>query len=332
MLGAQERIGQNNQLIKLNQLIDWSKLRRHLKGLHKNEENFQGGPEAYDPVMMFKLVLLGQWHSLSDKQLEESLRVRLDFMLFTGFEVGEDMPDETTLCRFRNKLIDKKLDKKLFKMINAQLEQLGLQIQSAAGAIVDATVIESSARPRRTIIVADDRAEEEVIVDEPPVYIEESADADARWLKKGKRCYFGYKGFIRTTEKEGYIQAVHVTPANESELKQMGEMLNEFGGKRLYADKGYTCKENDDLLKKRKIKNCLMRKAARNRPLTRGQKLFNKMISKHRYRVEQAFGTLKRRFKFERASYLTKTKVLGQMYLKSMCFNLLKAVNQVQYI
>jgi transposase, IS5 family len=70
-----------NQSIKLNQLIGWSKLRRYLKGLHKNEENSQGGPETYDPLMMFKSVLLGQWHSLSDKQLEESLRVRLDFML-----------------------------------------------------------------------------------------------------------------------------------------------------------------------------------------------------------------------------------------------------------
>jgi hypothetical protein len=57
-------------------------------------------------------------------------------------------------------------------MINAQLEQLGLQIQSAAGAIVDATVIESSARPKRTIIVADDRAKEEAIAEQPSVYIE----------------------------------------------------------------------------------------------------------------------------------------------------------------
>jgi transposase, IS5 family len=79
---------------------------------------------------------------------------------------------------------------------------------------------------------------------------------------------------------------MHVAPANESELTQMGELLKEFEGATLYGDKGYSYKENDNLLKKRKIKNCLMCKAARNRPLTRGQKLFNKMISKHRYRVE----------------------------------------------
>jgi IS5 family transposase len=70
--------------------------------------------------------------------------------------------------------------------------------------------------------------------------------------------------------------------------------LKEFEGATLHGNKGYSCKENDNLLKKRKIKNCLMRKVARNRPLTRGQKIFNKMKSKHHYRVEQAFGTLKR--------------------------------------
>ena len=54
---------------------------------------------------MFKSILLGQWHSLSDPGLEQSLRVRLDFLQFTGFTLGDNLPDETTFCRFRNKLI-----------------------------------------------------------------------------------------------------------------------------------------------------------------------------------------------------------------------------------
>ena len=54
---------------------------------------------------MFKAVLLGQWYSLSDPELEEALTVRLDFMMFTDLE--SNVPDETTLCRFRNLLIKK---------------------------------------------------------------------------------------------------------------------------------------------------------------------------------------------------------------------------------
>ncbi|WP_236870681.1 transposase, partial [Candidatus Bandiella numerosa] len=42
------------------------------------------------------------------------------------------------------------------------------------------------------------------------------------------------------------------------------------------------------------IKNGLMEKAKKNKPLTHWQKLFNRLISKSRYKVEQGFGTLKR--------------------------------------
>lgn len=55
---------------------------------------------------MFKLMLLGQWHNLSDPQLEQALKMRVDFMVFTGFEpAAGGMRDATTICRFRNRLV-----------------------------------------------------------------------------------------------------------------------------------------------------------------------------------------------------------------------------------
>ena len=62
-IGAQARLGKNNHLLKLNELIDWNRIGRKLKGLHKNEVNSKGGPIAYDPLKMFKAILLGQWHT-----------------------------------------------------------------------------------------------------------------------------------------------------------------------------------------------------------------------------------------------------------------------------
>ena len=56
----------------------------------------------------------------------------------------------------------------------------------------------------------------------------------------------------------------------------------------------------------------------------------NKLISKRRFKVEQCFGTIKRKFNFSRASYLRTEKVEGQFYFKAMCFNLLKAVRKVK--
>ncbi|WP_297324072.1 hypothetical protein [Nitrosomonas sp.] len=77
--------------------------------------------------MMFKAILLGQWHSLSDA-----------------------IPDETTLCRFRNRLVANDWLDDLLASINEQLQSHGLMIKGATGVVIDATLIESAARPKKT--------------------------------------------------------------------------------------------------------------------------------------------------------------------------------------
>ncbi len=329
LLGANERIGQKNKLVKLSKLIDWHCISKHLRGIHKNEIDPQGGPKSYNNLAMFKALLLSQWYSLSDLALEEALRVRLDFMLFTGFEIGEEVPDESTLCRFRNKLIEKKLDKKLFEAINKQLEEIGLKVQKAEGAIIDATIIDSSARPRRTVIPPEqDREETEV---PPHCVLKKSIDPDAEWLIKGKKYYFGYKGFVLADAERGFISHVHVTPANRGECPELPKIVEKAKAKRILADKAYASSKNREFLKSRFLKDGIMHKGKRNHPLRGSQKAFNRLISKKRFKIEQGFGTLKRRFRFSRASYLTQVKVEAQLRFKAMCFNLLKAINLVEF-
>ena len=72
----------------------------------------------------------------------------------------------------------------------------------------------------------------------------------------------------------------------------------------------------------------IMNKAVRNRPLSSFEKKVNKWISSYRFIVEQGFGTLKRIFEFNRASYYGIKKTTGQFHLKAICFNLLKAFNK----
>jgi len=121
---------------------------------------------------------------------------------------------------------------------------------------------------------------------------------------------------------------VHVTPAHVSEMRSLEEALGDVRPEKLYADKGYASAENRAFLKNRGSRGGLMYKAARGRPLSPWQRKANKLISKSRYIVEQAFGTLKRRFSFFRASYMTRSKVEAQLILKAIAFNLVKALRQ----
>lgn len=320
---AQERL-EKSGLVRLNHLIDWEGIRSGMGKLGRSGY----GPNGYSPLKLFKALILQAWHNLSDEGLEEALRVRLDFMVISGLE---QVPDHTTLCRFRTLLTRLGLWDSLLKEVNQQLEDRGLKVKQSQGAIIDATIIESAARPGKELeAIAVDREEEEPVF-ETKEEATLSKDPDARWLKKGRKSYFGYKGFMVVDQEEGYIDQVHVTPAHVSETRELEKIIGNRQDRRLYGDKGYASKANKELLKRKGIRNGLMEKAKKNKPLTPWQKVFNRLISKVRYRVEQGFGTLKRRFGLARASYFTTLKVHGQMVLKVMAFNLLKALNKTRF-
>ena len=314
-----------SKLMRLEQLVEWSKLKKLLGKLGRSGY----GPGGYEAIKLLKALVLQSWYSLSDPKLEEALRVRLDFMLFTGFE--SEVPDETTICRFRNLLIDLQLWEKLFKEINRQLSERGLSLMPASSAIVDATIIESAARAGKEtegiVVDREEGSDAEVVMGETKL----SCDPDARWLKKGKKSYFGYKAFIATDEVNGFIGHVEVLPANVSEVSALDKAICGLKPRRVYADKGYSSFDNREMLKSKGIKNGIMYKATRNKELSKWQKLFNLLVSKRRYIVEQAFGTLKRRFNMTRATYMTLEKVKAEVQMKAIAFNLLKAVNLVQY-
>jgi IS5 family transposase len=113
----------NNDLVKLNSMIGWQRLRTLLFKLNRSDY----GPTGYDTLKLVKALVLQAWHSLSDPGLEEALKVRLDFMMFTGLDQG--VPDETTFCKFRNTLVRLKLFEGILGNINQQLVLQGLAVK-----------------------------------------------------------------------------------------------------------------------------------------------------------------------------------------------------------
>ena len=88
-------------LLKLDQVIDWQPIEQYLNCQRTRYLRDHRGRPAYPLLSMFKAVLLGQWHSRSDPELEHSLITRIDFNLFCRFD-ELSIPDYSTLCRYRN--------------------------------------------------------------------------------------------------------------------------------------------------------------------------------------------------------------------------------------
>ena len=202
---ATERIGADEALSKIDVLMDWPLFSPILKrGLGRSGV----GPQGYDPLVLFKCLLIGQWHGLSDPKLERALKVRLDFMIFCGLDLHAPVPDETSHCRFRNALVKGGVYDDLLAEVCRQIEEHGLKLKEAEAAIIDAKLVESAARPGTHIEAPDD----------PQMHF--SADPDARWVKKGSKSTLGYKAFARTDE-EGFVDKVHTIPANQAESPQL---------------------------------------------------------------------------------------------------------------
>jgi IS5 family transposase len=324
------RLGRDHHLVKVYHLLDWQRFAVILHDVYARG-NPVGGVVPYDPLKMFRAMILQAWHGLSDPKMEEALKVRMDFIWFTGFDMADSVPDETSICRFRNRLINKKLDKRLFSELNLQLTAHGIMVEQAKAAIVDATVIESAARPKQTVEpIPEDRKEDET----PSSVIRQSVDPDAAWLKKGGQSHFGYKLFA-VVDEDGFCRHTDMTPANQSEVTHFAKVvvgMPRQKGMRVYSDKGNASAANRKLLKAHGLKDGIMHKAARNRPLTSRQKQINHLIGGIRYIVEQGFGTLKRPLEFSRASYFGLDKVHAQARIKMMCLNLIKATNMVELI
>ena len=100
-------------------MIDWQPIEQYLNRQRTRYVRDHRGRPAYPLLSMFKAVLLGQWHSLSDPELEHSLITRIDFNLFCRFD-ELSIPDYSTLCRYRNWLAQDDTLSELLELINRQ--------------------------------------------------------------------------------------------------------------------------------------------------------------------------------------------------------------------
>jgi len=235
-------------------------------------------------------------------------------------------PDHSTLSRFRTALTKTKTFEKLFRAINSQLEAHNIIVKKRI--IVDASVVDTPLRPKGKTDhkVTQDRSEDEVEVKKEYAH---SVDKDGTWLKKRGKYHFGYKKH-HVTDNEGLVLGVHTTTASTNEIANLEEVLKTVNVSLpkdipLKADKGYRSKKNAEVLKQLNIKNHILKKAYKNKPLTNWEKKFNKIIGKTRFKVERTIGGIKRWFNGGLARYRGMEKMHTQNLMEAICYNLYRS-------
>lgn len=123
----------------LQQAVDFEYFRAWLvEGLGYGD-SARGGRPPFDPVMMFKALILQAQHNLSDARMEFMIRDRLSWMRFLGLSLGDRTPDENTIRHFRNRMTETGTLKWVMKAFDWQLRKKGHIPMS--GQIVDASLV-----------------------------------------------------------------------------------------------------------------------------------------------------------------------------------------------
>lgn len=281
-------------VLKLKKAIDWNAFRPVLEQVtgYDVKDWSKGGNLPFDPLLMFKILILQFYHGLSDEATEVQIADRISFQNFLDLQMGDDIPDGNTIWDFKE-LIEKdgrNGSNKLFAKFHEMLDQQGLLAKE--GSIIDASFVEAP-KQRNT------RDQNKQIKEgtRPEGFEEGSAkgsqkDCDARWTKKNNEVHYGYKNHTKVDAKTKLIDSYATTAASVHDSQVFEELLDS-GDKAILADSAYKSESSEQILIDHSLEDFLMLKAYRNKPLSEEDKAFNHRVSRIRVRVEHVFGRMR---------------------------------------
>lgn len=286
-----KRLG--DKLADIETVIDWDAFRPIVKDMYDNKSE-KGGRPNIDEIVMIKLLVLQEWHGLSDPELERQVTDRISFRKFLGFP--RVIPDYSTVWNFRERLKETGKDKEVWDELQRQLDSKGLKVKR--GVIQDATFITADPGHAKADKPRGDEAKTR-------------RSKDGTWTKKGKKSYFGYKHHTKSDIDYGLIREIETTTASvhdsEVDLSEEGEVV--------YKDRGYFGVPSRGY-------DATMKRSVRNHPIGIRDKLRNKRISKKRAPGERPYAVIKNVFNSAHVRVTTAARVSVKMLFASFGFNL----------
>jgi IS5 family transposase len=267
---------------EIDALVDWHNLAVIVEVLDKSRSGRGGRPPIGFEIKL-KMIFLQYLFNLSDEELEDQVIDRMSFQQFVGLSYNEEIPDFTTIWKFKEGLTKAGLMDSIFDAILSQLESKGLILRK--GTMIDATIIQSGNRP------LSNKKREELEAEPSP-----QIDTEARSTAKNGQLHFGYKGHVGVDVESKIIRKRTFTPANVHDSQEMEKLLS-GDEKSVWADKAYPKEADKRAARKLGIYYGVLDKGKRGRGLTTKQKKRNKQKSKVRAAVEHPFAFMRKKLK-----------------------------------
>jgi len=269
---------------EMDAVIPWARLQALMEPHYPKAGN---GRQPLGLEKMLRIYFLQQWFNLSDPQAEDAIYDSESMRRFARVELGDDeVPDETTILRFRHLLESHGLTQAIFDAVRDLLEERRLLLR--AGTIVDATIIAAPSSTKNA---------------------SESRDPEMKQTKKGKYWHFGMKLHIGT-DKRGTVHSLRATDARAADITQLPYLLH--GQEReIFGDQAYWKEADRQGFGASGIRYRINRRPNR-RPLSERWRLINRARSRTRACGEHAFRVVKQLWGFTKVRYRGLAKNLAR--------------------
>jgi transposase len=182
-----DRVPVHNFYRRLRETLDLGFVKEMTRPYYGTE-----GQESIDPVVFFKLMLVGYLENLgSDRRIIDTASMRMDILYFLGYNLDEPLPWHSTLSRTRQ-LYGEDVFKELFKKVLKMCIEKGMV--SGRRQAVDSALIKANASmdsiAEKEIMDDGDRFTDELKSNEensPPkvmAYKKRKVEEHHRWKKK----------------------------------------------------------------------------------------------------------------------------------------------------
>lgn len=178
--------------------------------------NGKRGRKPQQIERMLRMMLLQNWFNLSDEGIEDAIYDSYAMRSFLRLTFMDDqVPDATTLCKFRKLLNDHGIQTQIFAQVQVLLAQQGKSVHG--GTIVDATIVEAPSSTKNA---------------------DHERDPEMHSVRKNGQYYFGMRAHIGVDPLYGFTHSLVCTPANAAEGKVAPQLLRP-DDEVVYGDAGY---------------------------------------------------------------------------------------------
>lgn len=293
----------------MNGIIPWDTWISMIRPVYP--EGKRGRPPK-DIEVMLRMYLLQIWFNLSDEGVEEAIYDSYAMRSFLNIDFfTEQVPDATTLLKFRHLLEEYKIGEQIFADVNDRLEKAGLIMHG--GTIVDAIIISAPSSTKNR---------------------EGKRDPEMHQTRKGNQWYHGMKVHIGVDAGSGYVHTITGTSANVNDVCETANLIRD-DDEVVYGDSGYAGADKRDEIKNNEHLSTIEFRTNK-RPSSLGipksykginwDKQIENRKSSIRCKVEHPFLIVKRQFGYCKVVYRGIAKNMNRFNILFASANLVKCI------